>query len=171
MRHLHEALAGQGRDTWVDWEGIPPTAEWLKEIYAAIENADTFVFVISSDSVTSEVCKQEIDHAVKQHKRLVPIVRRDVDAKAVPEALAALNWIFFHEHDDFDISFQALIKAMNTDLDWVQAHTRMLVRAKEWNNNRRDNSFVLRGRDLQDAEHWLAQGGEKEPKPTTLQIQ
>jgi hypothetical protein len=123
------------------------------EIHAAIEHTDTFVFIISPDSVTSEVCKQEIDHAVKQHKRLVPIVRRDVDAKAVPEAMAALNWIFLREHDDFDIAFQTLIKAMDTDLDWVQAHTRLLVCAKECNNNRRDNSFVLRGRDLQDAEH------------------
>ena len=91
VRRLHEALAGQGRDTWVDWEGIPPTAEWMKEIHAAIEAADTFVFVLSPDSVASETCKLEVEHAAEQHKRLVPVVYRDVPANGVPEALAKLN--------------------------------------------------------------------------------
>ena len=50
VRDLHEALAARERDTWVDWEDIPLTAEWLAEIYAGIEGADAFVFVISPDS-------------------------------------------------------------------------------------------------------------------------
>ena len=32
VRSLHEALARHNRDTWVDWEDIPLTADWLKEI-------------------------------------------------------------------------------------------------------------------------------------------
>jgi hypothetical protein len=42
-RRLHDALARVNRDTWVDWEGIPPTAEWLNEICYGIESSDTFV--------------------------------------------------------------------------------------------------------------------------------
>jgi hypothetical protein len=132
VRDLHEALQACDRDTWVDWEDIPLTADWLAEIYAAIEAADTFIFIISPDSVASEVCSLELAHAVKHNKRLVPIVRRDVDTKAVPQALAALNWVFFRESDDFDRAFQSLIEAIDTDLDWVRAHTRLLVRAIEW---------------------------------------
>ena len=30
VRRLHDALTDRGRDTWVDWEGIPPTAEWME---------------------------------------------------------------------------------------------------------------------------------------------
>ena len=57
------------------------------------------------------------------------------------------------------------------DLDWVRAHTRLLLRAKEWSDKGQGTARVLRGKDLQDAEEWLVQGPEKEPKPTTLQSQ
>ena len=93
VTRLFDALVAQDRDVWVDWEGIPPTAEWLAEIYSAIEAADSFVFVISPDSIVSEFCNLEIAHAVKHNKRLVPIVCRDVDAETVPKPLAALNTI------------------------------------------------------------------------------
>jgi hypothetical protein len=42
VRSLHNALAEQGRNSWVDWQGIPPTAEWMAEVKAAIEAADSF---------------------------------------------------------------------------------------------------------------------------------
>ena len=171
VQSLHEALSARDRETWVDWEGIPPTAEWLQEIYGAIEAADTFIFIISPDSVASDICKREIAHAVEQHKRLVPIVHRKVDTNVVPEALAALNWVFFHERDDFDNAVQTLITALDTDLDWVRRHTRLLVRAREWENKGQDKSLLLRGKDLHEAETWLAQATQKEPKPTTLQTE
>ena len=41
VRRLHEALAARERNSWVDWEGIPPTAEWLNEIYGAIQSAQS----------------------------------------------------------------------------------------------------------------------------------
>src|SRR5689334_8034231 len=89
VRHLHAELAKLGYDTWVDWEGIPPTAEWMKEIHAAIEAANTVIFVISPDSAGSTVCGDELAHALRNHKRLVPVVRRDVVASHVPGELAA----------------------------------------------------------------------------------
>lgn len=74
---LNQALVKSKYDAWVDWESIPLTADWWEEIKAGIEAADTFIFVISPDSVASKVCGQEIDHAVANHKRLVPVVRRE----------------------------------------------------------------------------------------------
>ena len=96
---------------------------------------------------------------------------RDVDAKSVPQSLSLLNWIFFRDSDHFDSAFQTLIKAMDTDLDYVHDHTRLIMRAVEWDRERRDNSFLLRGNDLREAEGWLVQGAGKEPKPTPLQTQ
>ena len=171
VRTLHEALAQQNRDTWVDWQDIPLTADWLKEIYAGIEAADTFVFIISPDSVQSPTCASEISRAVALNKRIAPIVRREVEAGAVPQALAQLNWIFCRESDDFDSAFRSLINALDMDLDWVRAHTRLLVRANEWDNSRRNGSLLLRGSDLKDAELWLGQGLQKTPQPTVVQTQ
>jgi hypothetical protein len=73
----------------------------------------------------------------------------------VPKSLGELNWIFYRESDDFDEATDTLISALDTDLKWVRAHTRLLTRAIEWDANGRNNSFVLRGEDLRAAEQWL----------------
>ena len=170
VHRLDEALKNRGREAWVDWEGIRPTEEFMRAIFAAIESADTFIFVLTPDSVASPICGREIAHAAEHNKRMVPIVHSDVEARAVPEALAKLNWIFFRDSDDFEKAVDTLIQAIETDLDWVRAHTRLLTRAIEWESKGKNNSFVLRGVDLRAAEQWLTEAGaDKERQPTPLQ--
>ena len=172
VHRLDESLKSRGRETWVDWEGIRPTEEFMQAIYGAIEGADTFVFVLTPDSVASVVCGREIEHAAAHHKRMVPIVAQDVNAETVPEPLGKLNWIFCREGDDFEKATDTLISALETDLNWVHAHTRLLTRAIEWNANGRNNSFVLRGDDLRSAERWLAEAAaQKDRQPTALQTE
>src|SRR5947207_15153833 len=170
VRRLYEALRQRDREAWLDWQDIRPTEEWMQAIYGAIEGADAFVFVLTPDSVASVVCGREISHAAAHNKRMVPIVAQDVDAAAVPEPLAKLQWIFCRDGDDFEKATDTLISALDTDLKWVHAHTRLLTRAIEWNANGKNNSFVLRGDDLRSAEQWLAEAGaQKERQPTALQ--
>src|SRR5262249_15113771 len=64
-----------------------------------------------------------------------------------------------------------LLGALETDLDYVHMHTRLLQRAREWDNNKRNPSFTLRGTDLQVAEEWLTEGAAKKPSPTPLHSQ
>jgi MFS family permease/energy-coupling factor transporter ATP-binding protein EcfA2 len=168
VRQLWEALAQANQDAWVDWDDIPPTADWRQEIYRGIEAANNFVFVISPNSISSVVCGEELLHAIKHGKRLVSIVRQDVDYQAVHPELAKLNWIFFREIDDFKIAVGTLIEAIETDLSHVRAHTRLLVRAREWENKEHDSSFLLRGSDLKSAEQWLTQSASKQPQSTAL---
>jgi hypothetical protein len=171
VRRLDAAFTKRNRETWVDLEDIRPTEEWLAGVYAGIEGADAFVFVISPDSVESRSCLLELAHAVEHNKRLVPIVRREVDTSAVPEPLRSPQWIFFREQDDFEEAFQELVDALDTDFDWVHAHTRLLTRAIEWNDNGRNNSFLLRGSDLRTAEGWQVRAADKEPRLTPLQTE
>ena len=168
---LNQALEKRDYDVWVDLEDIPPTADWMEEVRSGIEGADAYVFVISPDSIVSKICRQELSHAVEHNKRLVPLVCREVDPKAVPESLASRNWTFLHDAEAFDEGFQGLVDAFNTDLDWLHEHTRLLTRAIEWDKSGRDNSFTLRGSDLQTAEDWQARVAEKEPKLTPLQTE
>src|SRR3954454_16503806 len=91
VKRLEQALESRGRETWVDWQGIRPAEEFLQAIFPAIEGADTFVFVLSPDSVTSQICGKELAHAVSHNKRMIPVMARDVEANAVPEPLAKLN--------------------------------------------------------------------------------
>ena len=62
----------------------------------------------------------------------MPVVCRDVDTDDVPEAIQAHNWIFCRERDDFDGAVDAVVTGIRTDFDWVHEHTRLLVRATEW---------------------------------------
>ncbi|MCU0499369.1 MAG: TIR domain-containing protein [Anaerolineae bacterium] len=173
MRRLHQALCDQGRDVWADFEDIPLTADWWQEIAQGIEETNNFAFVISPDSIRSEVCQREVAHAVAHHKRVVPILYREIteaeDKARVPNVINAHNWLFFREGDDFNTALAALNKAIDTDLDHVKAHTRLQVRANEWHTKNQDGSLLLRGNDLTDAEAWLQAAPSKMPRPTELQ--
>nr|WP_277882131.1 CHASE2 domain-containing protein [Oculatella sp. FACHB-28] len=171
VQQLHTSLLAHKRDTWVDWQDILPTEKWWKAIEAGIEGTEAFVFVISPDSATSKVCTDEIEHAIKHNKRLIPVVRRDPDPDQVHPALSAHNWLFMRESDDFDMAIARLLQAIDTDLQYVRAHTRLTVRAVEWEAAKRDNSFLLRGKDLTASERWLRQGQLKHPAPTPLQVE
>ncbi|MCJ7534901.1 MAG: TIR domain-containing protein, partial [Anaerolineales bacterium] len=170
-RLLHNALDESELETWIDWQDIPPSADWLAEVYEAIEAADTFIFVISETSVDSDICQLEIAHAEKNNKRLIPIVVSEIDPGSVHPTLAALNWIFFKEGDQFQPAVQSLIDAIQTDQVWVKRHTRLQIRALEWDRNKQERGYLLHGQDLVQAEAWLSQAAEKDPQPTALQTQ
>src|SRR2546425_94393 len=70
VSRLQGALDARGRRSWVDWQDIPPTAEWMGEIRSAIDAADAIVFVISPDSAASKVCSEEVLHAIDSNKRI-----------------------------------------------------------------------------------------------------
>ncbi len=165
VRKLLEQLKRSEREVWVDLEDIPPTARWLAEVKAGIEAAETFVFVISPDSIASEVCQTEVAHAAGLNKRIVPLVRADVDERLVPEPLAQRNWIFFREDEEFDSGMTALNEALDTDLDWLHSHAELLRRALAWERGGRRASALLRGNELEEAEAWLGSeaGGGQQP--------
>ena len=170
-RILHEAFKVNAFETWIDWQDIPPSTEWLAEVYEAIEKADTFVFLISQASVESEVCGLEVAHAVKNNKRLIPVVINDVDPKRVSPELAALNWLFFRSQDEYSQVLQDLIQVIQTDYAWIKEHTRLQVRALEWERHQQEGGYLLRGGDLEQAEQWLARSADKQTQPTALQTQ
>jgi WD40 repeat protein len=168
-KRLTAELQKSDLDFWIDWEGIPPTVDWWKEIEKGIEEADVFIFLISPDSAKSKVCGQEIDHAVQNGKRLIPLVVRDITVEETLPQLSHLNWIFFREGDDFNNALQKLLSGIHTDYEWVKAHRRLQMKALEWERSNKEHSFLLRGKDLQDAELQHATNTSKEPHPTDLQ--
>ena len=171
VRKLHESLAAAGRDSWVDWEAIPPTTEWVREIFTAIERVQAVVLVLSPASIDSPMCTKEIEHAAQHNKRLIPVVICDVDPASVSDVVGRLQWLFFRPVDEFDAAFASLLSTIDTDIDWVRAHTRLLTRAIEWQGKKHDPSLLLRGNDLKEGESSLMRGTAKQPSPTPLQTE
>lgn len=155
-------------DVWVDWEDIPPAVGWLDQILQGIEQADAFIFLLSPDSVKSEVCRVELLHAHKNAKRIIPIVVRDVEPKAAEQVVRDLNWIFIRESDDFSKGLEKVKVAINLDVDWLREHSRLQVRALDW-DRKKDPSLLLHGGDLRHAEQMVAKHEELDPKPSDLQ--
>lgn len=168
IQKLTDRLVAEGRDIWVDWQDIPPNADWRAEIAEGIEKAHTVIFALSPDWLASYECNIELELAVKHNKRLLPIVCEDVQYKEVKPSLASLNWIFFRPADNFEDAYKALQTALDTDLQYVKSHTRLLTRAIEWDKKDRDGSFLLRGTDFIEAQQWLKEAGNKSPQPTPL---
>ena len=199
-RLLQESLKQSQVDTWIDWERIPVGEKWWKEICEAIENANVFMFIISNNSIGSSVCKDEINQALKNNKRIIPIIVDDLKPEVIKEfapELPQFNWIIFERDHIFHIeenpanrsekledrqvalpapphfgeALEKLNKAIHTDWEWVKFHTKLQLRALEWEKSK-DASRLLRGKELHEAEQWLAQiGTSKDPQPTVLQRQ
>ena len=165
---LVEGLEARGKRAWVDLENIPPSARWMAEIRTAIEAADGYLVVISPDLARSPVCREELEHAVSSGKRIVPVLVRSTDPRAVPPSLAALNWVDATDPGQLGSALDAVVTALDTDLDRVRSHTGLLVRATAWEDTAEDRSLLLRGRELSEAEFLLADL-DREPRVTQLQ--
>ena len=169
VQRLCGALAERNHQAWIDQIDLHPfDPDWAVSVCSAIEACATFLMVMSPESVASEACAVELAHAVAHNKRLAPILHRDVGAAAWKETLPALgkpNWFLLRDSDDFDRSMHRLIDAIEADLDWVDIHSRLLVRAKDWE---RKGAGVLGLAELREAERWLAGAGDKQPAPLPL---
>src|SRR5688572_2868594 len=159
------------RNAWIDSEILPST-DWMREVRTAIDAASAVIFLISPDSVASTVCREELAHAVSQSKRLIPIDYRPVDPARIDESLRKLNWVSIRDTDNFDQKVEQLMDVLDYDLAWRDFHTRLLVRAGDWEAKGRERSLLLHGNDLKDAEKWVVTiGSDRTPRPTPLQSQ
>src|SRR5262245_53953084 len=96
---LYSALKGEGFSPYFVTRDIAAGEKWKARLGRLIESADTIVFLISPDSVASELCNWEIDHAEALGKRIMPVVTRDA-GDAVPEHLKRLNYIFMRTTEE-----------------------------------------------------------------------
>ncbi|MBZ0289810.1 MAG: toll/interleukin-1 receptor domain-containing protein [Anaerolineae bacterium] len=153
---LANALEADGRDVWIDYEDIPFASEWWEEICGGIESSEAAIFIISPDSLESKVCGLEVNYAIKNNKRLIPILYREAkDRSNVPTEISHLNWIYFNTPDIFDQSYRKLLETVDTDLESLRQQTRLLVRAKDWEKKGHSPSLLLRGDDLADLSSML----------------
>lgn len=165
---LEAALKARGFEPLIDRTEIYAFEDWWRRIEALIAQADTIVFIISPDSVSSSVCGKEVDYAASLGKRFAPIVWRRAERDLIPDALARLNYIFFDDEARFDASVALLVEALETDIDWVRRHTDFGQQAQRWAVAGRPGprGLLLRSPALEEAERWIAARPASAPPPT-----
>ncbi len=172
-KQIDQALRETGRELWVDWEDIPPGVEgFADEIQRGIEGADALIAILSPNYLESEYCLMELREALRLKKRVVPIVLEKFDPAPPPEGIGHINWVYFTPHagqeNTFEKAFPKVIEALEADYEHARNHTRWLLRALDWEKNDYENSFLLKGAEIDKAEQWQVAGVEKNPFPTQL---
>ena len=165
---LITALGDMGHDVWVDWESILPASDWLEQIYHGIEEADAFLFLVSPNSIKSEVCGVEVGHAAANNKRIVPVVIQQVKPEDTNKNVRKRNWVFLRRNDNYKDGLEKVKDAIELDFEWVEEHSRLQSRALAW-DRKKDASLLLRGGDLRRARRSITGASDKEPLPTDLQ--
>ena len=170
-RQLNDALTEVGKLTWFDQENIASGTDFQQEIYRGIENCDNFLFIISPRSIASPYCSDEVEYALKLHKRIVTVVHQAVSPQELHPALAKTQWIDFSRQDQFNANFPELIRTIDTDREHVHSHTKWSQRSREWRQRGKDEALLLRGSEFTLAQDWLelTLKEDKQPAATNLQ--
>lgn len=166
---LRDQLINAGFDAYLDKHDIAPGEDWRERLGGLIETADTIVFVVSPDSVRSEICDWEVNRAERLEKRILPVVCRDVEDKTVPERLKRLNYVFMRTAAEEDTSFADLVNALEVDIEWIRQHTRYNERAVEWEKSGQPTRLLMRGNGINAAEIWRDQRPITAPELSNVQ--
>ena len=195
-QNLQARLDEQGFKVWFDFNDIPLAVDFQNQIDDGIEKASHFLFIIAPHSVNSPYCLKEIELAIKLNKRIIPLLHlmqisqetwqqrnpngtlqewEAYKAKGLHESyqnmhpmIQKLNWVYFQEGiDDFEKSFADLVKLLRSHHDYVEKHTRFLVKALEWERNKKQTNYLLTGEEKKQAEAWLKIRFKDEQPPCT----
>lgn len=172
---LDAALESCGFDCVLDREGIGGGEDWKQRLGSLISETDTVVFVLSPASARSGMCDWEVKEAMRLGKRVLPIICRPLEDASPPSELRDLNYTYFYaepkvQGSGFGSGLKILVAALNTDFDWLRAHTRYLERALEWSARGRAKSRLLSDDDVAEARAWVARRPTSAPEPTALQL-
>lgn len=108
---LTKSIEVAGFEVWIDREGIRGGDQWRSSIVKAIERADAFLIVLSSNSVISKNVRKELDLAESAKTRILPI---EIGPVAIPPEmkyqLVGLQRIDFAE--SYDVGLNRLLSAL-----------------------------------------------------------
>src|SRR5262245_30853257 len=182
---LKLGLEDKGYAVEIDKHSIRQGEEWKARLGKLIAACDTVVFVLSPDSARSRVCHWEVEEAHAQAKRIVPVLHRALHepprgtqpdgspwpegpAKA-PERLSLINYPRFDEGRSFMAGLRGLVQALEDDLDWIEAHSRLATRARDWDEGGRSTNRLMSGPDIAAAKQLVET--RKPSAPVMLPVQ
>jgi TPR repeat protein len=167
---LSTALDLLGFIVYLDRTAISAGEEWKPRLHCLIAQSDTVLFVISPESMRSDICQWEIEESLGQSKRLLPILlEKPPSCDEMPPQLADVQFTRFDEGRSFSRSLSELVAALRLDIGWMREHTRLAELAERWNVLGRPNAMLLRGEVLEATREWRSQRKSAFPAITLLQ--
>ncbi|MDJ0580775.1 TIR domain-containing protein [Crocosphaera sp.] len=172
---INRTLRRECLTIWLAKLDIETGTTFQDEINKGIEEADNIIYLISSQSLQSKYCQQEIDYALKLNKRIIPILVENIDIRNLPPEISNLQYIDLTDYknaEKYSLGRDKLLKIIKDDATYCQQHKTLLVKALKWQRQNYNPSLLLRGHNLQYYEHWLKIAlNKKQYAPLPLQIE
>lgn len=165
---LVAALEARGIEAKIDRRDLPLLEEWQRELLGFIQQADAVVLIVSPNAIGSKWIEWETQRILELNKRLAPVVLEPVPNDQIPDVVRRINFVSFDPPNDFEERANALVAALNTDIVWIKEHTRIGELARRWAERGRSAADVLRGKQVEEAERWIALSPANAPRPTGL---
>ncbi|MDM8564898.1 TIR domain-containing protein [Candidatus Halobeggiatoa sp. HSG11] len=145
-----QSLSYYAKTCWTHDRDIKKGEKYARAIECGIEGADNFFFFISPSSVVSDYCLRELAHALKYHKRIVPLLIKPTPVSDMPDGLRSLQYI-----DLSNNPVNEILNILKQEQDYYKQHKVLLVRALKWKEENQKSSFLLRGHNQDNAKTWL----------------
>lgn len=153
-RELADGLEAANFDVLLDVDDIEAAADWQERLSDMIRAVDTLVLVITPGWIASEMCQWELTEALRQNKRIIPLIHIEPTETPPPEAVSKLNYIYFDGRQSFGAALKQLAPALRVNLAWIRNHTHYSESARHWEARQRDPAMFLRGAELKRAQKW-----------------
>lgn len=151
---LADGLEAANFDVLLDLHDIEAATDWQARLREMIRSVDTLVVIITPGWIGSDLCNWELEEALRQNKRIIPLIHIEPTDTQPPADISKLNYIFFDERQSFGAALKQLAPALRVNLGWIRNHTHYSESARLWESRNRDAAMFLRGAELKRAQQW-----------------
>jgi WD40 repeat protein len=165
---IRKTLMRESFTVWTNKTDIKTGTAFPEAINQGIEGADNFVYLISLDSLNSEYCQWELNQALANNKRIIPLLVAETDLELIPLQLKKLQFLDFTQSEnaeEYRFSADKLLQELKKEPSYYEKHKILLVKARKWQKQNQNSSLLLRGYNLQHFEAWLKVAKQREDYP------
>ena len=146
---------------WIDDKLSSLGPEKIEYINSKIRSTGNFIFIISPQSVKSEICLRELEFAVKNHKSIIVIhhIAPSGDWEKARLILKDLKWYYFDDNALNNI-LNELNEKFNNNKENKILHAYLLNKSINWLRNEKDEDNLLYGKERIDFSKWLSKEQE-----------
>lgn len=154
VHKCRELLSASEIKSLVDTQEIKYGDEWKSRIFEMLVAADATILFISKDFFESEVCRWEIEESMRMRKRVLPVIcDPGIAIERLPAIVRELDLRYATDLKSFRRILPNIVEALSVDFAWHREHKRYTDRALKWEDSERDKSLLLRGIELESAQH------------------
>ncbi len=120
---LYQRLGAIGHLPWMDQFKLPLGEPWADHVEAAVIGSDVVIGIFSPNSVRSDHVKDELELALANHKKLIPLRLEDC---SIPLNFIRLNYIDFARENknpawlQLEVELERMSEPSHPFNDWVR---------------------------------------------------